>query len=157
MLIKGLVDEDFLQYKKSAMFIIFPYCSLKCDKENNSHLCQNSSLLKSQNIEISIDSLVSRYLDNPITHAIVCGGLEPFDSWEDLLELVKKFREVSLDDLVIFTGYTEDELKDKIEILKQYQNIILKVDRFRPNQKAHYDETLGINLISDNQYGIKIS
>ena len=45
----------------------------------------------------------------------------------------------------------------KINILKQYPNIIIKFGRFKPNQKSHYDDVLGVNLISDNQYGEKIS
>lgn len=33
MNIKFLIDEDFLNYKKASMFIGFPNCSLKCDKD----------------------------------------------------------------------------------------------------------------------------
>ena len=35
--------------------------------------------------------------------------------------------------------------------IKSY-GIIVKFGRFRPNQEPHYDEVLGVNLISDNQY-----
>lgn len=29
----------------------------------------------------------------------------------------------------------------------------MKFGRFRPNQKSHYDEILGINLVNDEQHG----
>jgi hypothetical protein len=34
MEIKGLVDEDFVNYYKVGMFIIFPNCTFKCGKKN---------------------------------------------------------------------------------------------------------------------------
>ena len=153
MKIKGIIDEDFLNYKKPSMYIAFPKCTFKCDKENKCQLCQNSDLVKKPDIEISIKNLVKRYLDNPITKAIVCCGLEPIDSWDDLLELLKEFRKFSEDDFIIYTGYKEEELGDKIKILSEYKNVIMKFGRFRPNQKSHYDEVLGINLVNDEQYG----
>ena len=153
MKIKGIIDEDFLNYKKPSMYIAFPKCTFKCDKENKCQLCQNSDLVKKPDIEISIKNLVKRYLENPITKAIVCCGLEPIDSWDDLLELLKEFRKFSEDDFIIYTGYREEELEDKIKILSEYKNVIMKFGRFRPNQKSHYDEILGINLVNDEQYG----
>ena len=156
MQIKGLKDEDFVNYKKPSMFIIFPFCSFKCDKENGCNLCQNSFLAQEPIIDIGIANILARYYNNPITSAIVCGGLEPFDSPEDLLELVHIVRELYAwnDDIVIYTGYTEKELKHT-KIFKQitnYKNIIIKFGRFIPNQSSHYDEVLGIKLSSDNQY-----
>lgn len=153
MKIKGIIDEDFLNYKKPSMYIAFPKCTFKCDKENKCQLCQNSDLVKKPDIEISVKNLVKRYLENPITKAIVCCGLEPIDSWDDLLELLKEFRKFSEDDFIIYTGYREEELGDKIKILSEYKNVIMKFGRFRPNQKSHYDEILGINLVNDEQHG----
>ena len=63
------------------------------------------------------------------------------------------------DVIVIYTGYTAEEINDKgyIEELKKYPNIIIKYGRFIPDQKAHFDEVLGVNLQSDNQYAKRIS
>ena len=33
MKIKGLMTEDFVNYKKVSMTIIFPYCTFKCGKD----------------------------------------------------------------------------------------------------------------------------
>lgn len=157
MKIKGLVEEDFTNYKKTSMFIIFPVCDFKCDRESNIQVCQNSSLSKLPNIEVSIDLIVSHYINNPISHAIVCGGLEPFNSWYDLIQLITKLRKKTQDDIVIYTGYYENEVSDKLEILKQFSNIIIKFGRFLPNNQKHFDEVLGISLASDNQYAKQIS
>ena len=159
MIIKQLVDEDFINYKKAAMFIGFPTCDWKCEKDCGlKGLCQNSELFNSPEINISIDDLVSRYQNNPITSAFVFGGLEPFDSFDDLHDLVKTIRIKFniLDDIVIYTGYYKNEIIDKLYKLAIYDNIIIKYGRFIPNQKSHYDNILGINLASDNQYAEKL-
>lgn len=157
MYIKGLVDEDFVNYKKPSMFISFPKCSFKCDKECGMQVCQNSTLALSQNINIDTSRLVERYLSNPITHAIVCGGLEPIDTFDELIEFVSVLRENTEDDIVIYTGYYKNEILDKIDELSKFKNIIVKFGRFIPNQEKHFDEILGIYLASNNQYSERIS
>lgn len=167
MRIVGLVDEDIVNYKKASMYIAFPYCSFKCEKDCGEKMCQNSALIKHSIVEMSPEEICNRYLNNPITSAIVCAGLEPFDSRFDILTLIECLRHKNQcdDDLVIYTGYTEEELSDPInneinflyENLKSYKNIIVKFGRFVPYQEPHYDEVLGVKLASDNQYARKIS
>ena len=65
MKIKGLVIEDFLQYKKPSMFIITSQCSFKCEKECGiKGICQNSPLVKQAISDINDDLIVSKYLNN---------------------------------------------------------------------------------------------
>lgn len=157
MELKGLIDEDFVNYKKPSMFLLFSRCSFKCDKERGREVCQNSRLTNEENINIGVKTIVDRYNNNPLTSAIVCGGLEPFDSWDDLFSFIDDFRLESDDDIVIYTGYIEEEIQDKINILKDYDNIIIKFGRYIPNQSPHYDEVLGVKLASDNQYARRIN
>lgn len=157
MLIKGIIDEDFINYKKPCMVIECPYCSFKCDKECGKQVCQNGALANSPNINIGRMDLVDRYLKNDITQSIVMQGLEPFDSWNDLITLIFLFRCYTNDDIVIYTGYNESEVFEQIERLQYFKNIIIKFGRYIPNQQAHYDDTLGVNLASNNQYAVKIS
>ncbi len=157
MVVKDIVAEDFVNYKKPSMFIIFPYCSFKCEKECGRKVCQNSNIFQLPNIEIKNDTILLSYLSNSITHSLVFGGLEPFDSWEDMLSLIEDFRRVSDDDIVIYTGYTEDELRDKVVTLQQYHNVIVKFGRYVPDKESHYDELLGVDLANDEQYARKIS
>lgn len=153
MKIKGLISEDFINYKKAALTIMYPYCTFKC----GTGYCQNSPLINEEDIEIEIQEIINRYISNPITESIVMQGLEPFDSWNDLLELVKQLRNKCDDDIVIYTGYKKEEIIDKVDILSQYNNIIIKFGRYLPNQEKHYDKTLGVWLASDNQYAERIS
>lgn len=157
MLIKGIIDEDFINYKKPCMVIEFPYCSFKCDKECGKQVCQNGALANSPNINIERMDLINRYLKNDITQSIVMQGLEPFDSWDNLISFVFLFRCYSDDDIVIYTGYNLSELEEKVELLSYFKNIIIKFGRYIPNQQSHYDNILGVNLASDNQYAVKIS
>ena len=158
MKIKGIIAEDFINYKKPSMVIEFPICKdFKCDKECGQKVCQNSDLVNSPNEDISIIRIVKTYMENSITNAIVFQGLEPFDSKHDLYQLIKVFREYTKDDIVIYTGYTEEELDYEIQVLKKlFKNIIIKFGRFIPNQPSYYDETLGVFLASSNQYAKKI-
>ena len=111
MLIKGIIDEDFLNYKKPSMYIASSKCSFKCDKECGCEVCQNSELAHQQSYSIGVRTLIKRYLTNPITKAIVISGLEPFDTPEMLYDIVLGFRDIGvMDDIVIYTGYTEEEL-----------------------------------------------
>ena len=66
MVIKGLVDVDFIQYKEPSMFIIFPYCDFKCDKEAGCSICQNSGLANEPNIDIDIKEIVSAEIKSKV-------------------------------------------------------------------------------------------
>lgn len=159
MLVKMIVDEDFLNYHKPSMFIGTCFCDWKCCVENNIPVttCQNEPLSKQPNIEIENQNIVDRYLKNPITTAIVFGGLEPFIQFKELIELIQCFRNYTKDDIVIYTGYYPIEIFNYIKTLKQFQNIIIKFGRYKPNMRNKFDELLKINLASDNQFSQKIS
>lgn len=153
MFVKDIIDEDFVNYKLPSMFILFPNCNFKCGIEN----CQNYSLRKLQNKEITPGTIVARYLNNPLTSAIVFGGLEPFDDYDDIVELISAFRYYTPDPIIIYTGYTEEELVEQIEQLRLYENIIIKYGKYMPNRSSRFDDILGVSLASDNQYAVRIS
>lgn len=159
MVIKNLLDEDFVQYKKPTMTISTSKCSFKCDELNSCHVCQNSELIFLPDIEISNEELIKRYMNNPITEALCFSGLEPLDQFTELISFIKDFREVSDDDIVIYTGYTESEVRlmGQYDVLRRYKNIVIKFGRFIMNQPSHYDEVLGVELASPNQYAERIS
>lgn len=160
MIVKGIIDCDLVNYKKPSMTIIFPYCnSFKCDKECGRQICQNGALTNAPSISILVSEIVNRYLRNDMSQAIVCQGLEPFDSWADLRNLIGALRQHTEDDIVIYTGYNIDELEEELMYIwgAGYKNIIIKYGRYIPGQKSHFDEILGVNLASDNQYAEKIS
>lgn len=139
------------------MLIAFPHCSYKCEKESGVVCCENSGLASSPDIIVNQKYIVDRYMAEPKSQAFVFGGLEPFDSWIDLYDLVKEIRKAIFDDIVIFTGYYRGEILDKIIVLSRFKNIIVKFGRYIPNSHKKYDELLGITLSSDNQYAERIS
>lgn len=153
MIIKGLISEDFINYKKPSMTIMFPRCTFKCGVG----LCQNSNLANSPNLDINTNEIIDRYINNPITESVVMQGLEPFDSYNQLYEFISLLRKQCDDDIVIYTGYYKEEIENYIIELSKFKNIIIKFGRYIPNQEKHYDEVLGIWLASNNQYGEKIS
>lgn len=156
MKVKTIIDEDYSNYKKPSMLISTTRCTMKCGAE----LCQNHPLLKEPDVNILNKDIVERYLDNKLTSAVIFAGLDPFDTWDDLWHCICEIRRYCTDDIVIYTGYTEEEVYERgyiIRNLKQFPNIIIKFGRYIPGQKPHYDEVLGVKLASDNQYAERIS
>lgn len=159
MYLKSILDEDFVNYKKPSMYLAFPYCTFKCEKDCGIKCCQNSELALAQNFEVSIETIIKRYLSNPISKAVVCCGLEPLDSYDDIISLLTKLRfEYNCDDdFVIYTGYKKEEILDKVEQLSAFKNVIIKFGRFIPNAEPRFDDILKVKLASSNQYAEKIS
>ena len=160
LLVRLIQDEDFVNYKLSSMFIALGRCDWKCCKEANIPIsvCQNSELAKQKEIEVSVDEIFRRYIQNPITNAVVIGGLEPMSMAGKVIDLIKYFRENNCDDdFVIYTGYYAAEIPAIMTQLLKYKNIVVKQGRFVPNCPKRYDEVLGVWLASDNQYAERIS
>lgn len=157
--LKNILDENFQDYKKPSMMLATCQCDWKCLKEQrlDISICQNSELAKQQNINISVDNIIDRYINNPITKAIVIGGLEPFLQFDEVLQFIQLFRQKCDDDIVIYTGYYPDEIEDKITQLKQYKNITIKFGRYIHEDTKIFDKVLGIWLVSANQFATKIS
>lgn len=161
MKIKTIVDEDFVNYKAPVMYIGTSRCNGKCCREAGIPLsvCQNDGWRANATIEMADDDIIKRYLDNDITGAICFAGLEPFEQFDQMYDLIAKFRkEYNRDDTVlIYTGYYKEEIAEQVEKLKEFKNIIIKFGRFIPNNPSRFDEVLGVHLASDNQYAEQIS
>ena len=157
--VKTIVDENFQDYKKASMFIEFPKCDFKCFIELglDASKCQNYEISKRKDIKVSIFEIFIRYINNPITNAIVLGGLEPFESFSEVYSLISYFRTNGCnDDFVIYTGYYPNEVKKYINELKKFENVIVKFGRFIPDSVCKFDNLLGVNLASSNQYALNI-
>ena len=160
MRLRGVVAEDFCNYKLPSLFLVTCFCDWKCCTENGLDIsvCQNSDLIQQPVRSFSVLDLYNAYNSNNITKAVVIGGLEPFLQFDEIFRLIKFFRiQNELCDFVIYTGYNQDEIQDKLEVLSEYKNIIVKLGRYIPNTNPKYDKILGVTLASDNQYAIRIS
>lgn len=155
MKIKALLIEDFTDYKLPSMFIGVCYCTWKCCYEANisPSICQNHAIAQEPIIDLFNFQLYNKYISNPITQSIVIGGLEPMLQFDEIYDLIKYFRDKSCNDIfVIYTGYYPNEIEEELNKLRELNNIIVKFGRFIPNRPHRYDEVLGVELASDNQY-----
>jgi len=59
VVVKGIVDEDFVNYKVPSMTIMFPKCTFKCEVDGSNY-CHNSSLVKEQRLLIIVVEKVVR-------------------------------------------------------------------------------------------------
>lgn len=152
--LKGLIEEDFINYKKPSMFLATSICDWKCCLEQNIGvtICQNSNLATQKTIDVSVDSIIDRYTNNNLTQAVVMGGLEPFLQFEEVLYFIDSLRKKTNDDIVIYTGYYPNEIEKELNLLKEYNNIIVKFGRYKPNSRSRFDDVLGIKLASENQF-----
>ena len=159
MQLKYILDENFQDYKKPSMLLATCKCDWKCLKEQGLDLsiCQNSELVKQKTIDIPINDIINRYINNPITKAIIIAGLEPILQFNEVIEFISEFRIISDDDVVIYTGYYLEEISEELKKLTKYKNIIIKFGRYKHESIKRFDDVLGIWLVSDNQYAKKIS
>lgn len=157
MNILNIKAEDFVNYKKPAMFIGMGKCDWKCCIEAHIpvDICQNHDL--QDYIELEPKTIVGNYMSNTISESIVIGGLEPFNDFMNLLDLVDEFRQNTTDDIVIYTGYYPYEITNELMYLSDYENIIIKFGRFKPDDTGYKDELLGVKLASSNQYSAKLN
>ena len=143
MRVKTIVDEDFTNYKKPAMFIGTISCGGKCCIEAGIPLsvCQNDGWRSCAPITIDDNELCHRYLTNPLTKAVVFGGLEPMEQFEELLTFLDLFRDTydCEDDVVIYTGYYPEEIPDQLHTLSLYENVFVKFGRYIPNKPHRFD------------------
>ena len=164
MTLLDIIDYDIVNYKDPSMFLIFSVCNgFKCEKENDNDPCPNRGLEKMKKVEISAESVYKRYEEQKLTRAIVCGGLEPFDTPQDLIELIETLQNHNFSDtFVIYTGYNKDETEIDTVLYNLYKqkpcfNFIIKYGRYLKKQnRSTYCEELGINLASSNQFAIKL-
>ncbi len=160
MRVRTIVTEDFTNYKKSSMFIGCVDCDGKCctDGGFSPSVCINNVWHTTKVSTVDDRAVIKKYLSNTITHAIVFGLLEPFLQYEEMKNFIYILRNefACNDDVVIYTGYKEEEVADKLYELSRFGNIVIKFGRFIPNQEGRFDEVLGVHLASDNQYAKRI-
>ena len=160
MKLKQIVDTDYVNYKLPSMYLATCVCDWKCCKEAGVPVtvCQNNPTTQMPNVEVPADEILRRFYTNPLSKAFVFAGLEPFKQWQELYETIQYIRGAGCGaDIVIYSGYTEEELAEYITTVQPYHNIIIKFGRYKPNDTARYDDVLGITLVSSNQYAKRIS
>ena len=161
MRVLKIIDEDFTNYKEPCMFIGTISCGGKCCIEAGIPLCvcHNDQWRNADYQDIPNSEICERYLEDPISSAIVFGGLEPFEQFPELIEFIKTFRNTYhiIDDIVIYTGYNANEIIDEVNLLREFGNIIIKFGRYIPDAPSVQDPVLGVKLASSNQYAERLT
>ena len=126
-------------------------------------MCQNAQLAAAPNIEVKDEEIIENFYKNPISEVVCIGGLEPFDTFEELFLFLIEYKNygvknrLAAQDVVIYTGYYPEEIQDKLKSLKELGlPIIIKFGRFIPNSKPIYDAVLGVELASENQFAVRL-
>lgn len=160
MKVLKIVDERLSDYRMPMLMLVATSCDWKCSKDAHfpATLCQNHQWKDVEAFDVTPQNVYAAFVKNPITCGLLFGGLEPFLQFDEMLDVIRYFRQQTIAaPIVIYTGYREDEVADKIAILSNFQNLIVKFGRFIPRQVPHMDPVLGVKLASDNQYAKIIS
>lgn len=159
MRVRKLLTERFQDYKVPSMYLATCFCDWKCCPDKP-YVCQNNPVANLPVTDIPDDEILDTYLSDPITEAIVIAGLEPLLQIREVCNLIRRAVERGVKTtFVIYTGYTVCEVRrigffDELKTTG-YGNgvgVVVKYGRYVPNQKPHFDKTLGVELASDNQY-----
>ena len=152
-------DSDLINYSEPTFNILAGIsCTFKCCP-NNPEICHNNPLCNQNPIRCEIPKLIERFNNQNLCKTITFQGLECLDNLKQILWFIYHFRKTNNNTIIIWTGYTKDECEDLIYLIKEkmkWENIIIKYGRFIPDQQPHYDEVLGVELASDNQYAERI-
>ncbi len=154
--VKG-IETTFTDYKECGLKIATPSCTFKCCREQgmSDFSCGNYALESSEPIPITITHLLG-YFDTRIHKCLIFGGLEPFDTYDDMYNIIDAFVEVYEDcPIIIYSGYMPNEVDYKTRNLKKsFPNtkFIVKYGRYIPNMMPKKDELLGVTLVSGNQF-----
>lgn len=149
--------DNIIDYKKTSLLLVFPFCSGKCGEE-----CQNKHLMGTVPTKYKNIDIINLYTNLPSHGAVVFAGLEPWDSFLEMKQLVKDFiSQYKTVDIVIYTGYEYNEIKNQIQelvdcfntnVVNNDDNLIIKCGMYDVNKKEYWkSDILGVNLATTNQ------
>ena len=100
--------------------IWFQGCSLRCEG------CISVDTWATAKTLIPIDQLMmalSSYL--PLVDGITISGGEPFDQFDALLAIVAQLREKTKVDILLYTGYSIEDIPDQLQQIKPYIDVLI--------------------------------
>lgn len=134
------------------MLLVADKCTWKCEGCQNKHL----ALLESQ--IFPDEEILKRFCNNPLTSAIVIGGLEPFEQLQELVIFIGEATKAGLDiPIIIYTGFEIDDFdlywSGFEPVAKSYLGpVIVKFGKYVAGSESYFNKDLGVTLISNNQY-----
>ena len=128
-----------------ATMIVADNCTYGCKNCINKHLKGAAS----QSADY-IGTFIEQVLDRSLTNLLVLGGLEWTEQIFDLYRVLYVC-EMCGANVILYTHYTEDELKEKFPKLLEYP-IYIKYGAYIEELKSSTHFSYGIPLASTNQY-----
>ena len=126
------------------------------------HNCSNPELWKPDpSKDISIDRIAACIKKVPNVDGITITGGDPFLQAEELLNLVSCIRNLGYDDILVYTGYTYEELQEQGGAVKEALGIIgvlidgLYIDEKNDNKSIRGSSNQRIHIIDhtlDDRY-----
>lgn len=172
MLLLGVKTDNVTDYKKTSLLIAFPNCIGKCKGCQNQHLIDNPQ--NKEYLQVTADSIADFYNRLSTHNAIVMAGLEPLDSFNDVIDIIHSFGKIITrdTDIIIYSGYNTDEYEDKFKqdlinafkavtaVNDKIRCLIIKLGRYDEDclvrdNKEWFNRHLGVKLATTNQYTIK--
>lgn len=156
--LRKVTAEDRVIYRLPSMVLYCCFCDFRCwpDKDNNP--CANAPYGKYPIVDVSFDRILRSYKKRESTRAIAIAGFEPLAQFEEVKNLIEFLRNGGVpDDVVIYTGYYPGEIKEQLDELRRFGNVVVKFGPFVPGLEGRYDEVLGVTLPSGNQYAERIN
>lgn len=109
--IAGYVDDSIVDGPGIRFTIFTQGCAHHCF---NCHNPETWAFDKGKDVDI--DELISKIKRNPLLQGITLSGGDPLYQVNACLELVKKVKELNSDlDIIIYTGFTFEELADNFK------------------------------------------
>lgn len=111
--------------------IWFQGCSLRCEG------CISVDTWATAKTLIPIDQLMmalSSYI--PLVDGITISGGEPFDQFDALLAIVAQLREKTEVDILVYTGYSIENIADKLQQIKPYIDVLISDPFQRQNSQT---------------------
>lgn len=120
--ISGLVEESIVD-GPGIRFVIFSQgCPHKCKGCHNPHTLDPNS-----GYEQNISDIIEKIKKNPLLSGVTFSGGEPFLQAKALAEIAKKSHEMGLD-VISYTGYTFEDLKNGFETNYHWKTLLENID-----------------------------
>lgn len=129
----GIVRESIVDGPGMRFVVFVQGCPHRCDG------CHNmSSWDCNGGYFCDISKIMEQIQKNPLLRGVTFSGGEPFEQAQVLYELGKQIKQINLN-LIVYTGYTLEKLKEK-SIKNEHINKLLEITDYLVDGK--YDKTL---------------
>ena len=109
----------------------FQGCSIKCKGCMSKYTWEFNEKYKKD-----VDEVIKEITSYPVKRITISGG-EPFDQPKGLKYLLKELKEKGFEDILVYTGYEYDEIKDKYKDIFQYIDVLI-TGRFIEGLESDY-------------------